>query len=400
MIRRIYEETLNEEGFNWNTMLFLMGARQVGKTTVSKSIAANFKRKEYFNWDVYEHRKKILSGQKFIEAIFPLEIPGEKPLIIFDELHKFSDWKNYIKGFYDLYKDYYNIIVTGSARLNIFQKGGDSLMGRYFSYTISPFSVGEISANPLYGLFRKPSLISQNNYEALYNYGGFPAPYIKRSKKGYLQWKRSRISQLFREDVRDLTNIKEVSKLELCAQLLEYQSSNILNRTTISKHIQVSIPTVNTWIETLKQFYYVFTIQPWAKNIPHSLIKEPKIFLNDWSFVEDIGKRFENFIATHLKKSVDFWSETGMGEFELYYLRDKKQREVDFLVTKDGSPWMLVEAKTSVQSASKNLYYYRDLLNAPYAFQVTKNMEYVDYDCFSKEGVFIVSAKTFLSQLP
>ena len=317
LIHRTYIDTLIQNQFKWNMMLFLMGARQVGKTTVANMISNTFNRSAYFNWDNDEHRRLIISGQKFIEQILPLHTLGEKPLVIFDELHKYPSWKNYIKGFYDQYKDHYNIIVTGSAHLNVFQKGGDSLMGRYLPFTIHPLSVGELQSNPLESLFRSPFEIQTVDYEALYNYGGFPAPYLYRDREGYLQWKRTRLSQLFREDIRDTTEVRKVSKLELCATLLEFQSGNVLNRSTISKHIQVAVDTINCWIDILKQFYYLFTIQPWSTNIPHSLIKEPKVYLTDWSFVQNEGARFETFVACHLKKSVDYWNERGKGEFDL-----------------------------------------------------------------------------------
>lgn len=376
-----------------------MGARQVGKTTLSKLIANNFKQSTYFNWDIDEHRELILSGQKFIEKIFPINTIGPKPLIVFDELHKYRNWKNFIKGFFDLYQDHYKIIVTGSAHLNIFQKGGDSIMGRYTPYTVHPFSIGELNPNPIEQLFRKPHSISEQDMISLYNFGGFPNPFLTRDQQTYNQWKRTRRTQLFREDVRDLTSVHEVSQLELCAQILSYQSGCILNRSTIAKKLQVGIQTIGRWIDILNQFYYAFTIRPWSKNIPHSLIKEPKVYLYDWSLVTDEGARFENLVACHLKKSVDFWNENGLGEFELYFLRDKRQREVDFLITRDEQPWIMIEAKSTNQSLTPAIYYYQEHLKPPFAFQVIKNMEYVEVDCFSKEGAFIVPARTLLSQL-
>lgn len=382
-----------------NVMLFLMGARQVGKTTLSKLIAEKYTKSLYLNWDIEDHRDLILSGQKFIERVFPVKSVGQKPIVIFDEIHKYQNWKNFMKGFYDLYHDSYHIIVTGSAHLNIFYKGGDSLMGRYIPYTIHPFSLGELNPNPLSHLYRLPYEISQEDIDALYQFGGFPVPFLSRKQSNYNRWIKTRRSQLFREDIRDITQIHEISQLELCAKFLEYQSGNILNRATISRKLRVSISTIGRWIEVLRLFYFSFTIQPWATNIPYSLIKEPKIYMYNWAAVTDPGARFENFVACHLKKSVDFWSESGFGDFELYFLRDKKQREVDFLITQDNKPWILVEAKTSEQSITPALHYYQELTKAPFAFQITKNMPYVDYDCFSKEGAFIVPAQTLLSQL-
>jgi uncharacterized protein len=404
---------LNKRGYlsaiEWNlqakcpVMLFLMGARQVGKTTVSRLVADNYAQSLYLNWDIEKHRDWILSGQSFIEKIFPLKHAGPKPLVIFDELHKYKEWKNFLKGFYDLYKDHYAIIVTGSAHLNIFQKGGDSLMGRYTPYTIHPFSIAEL--HPHIGekeeedLIHSPFYLSEEDWQSLVDFGGFPAPFLHRNQRFYGQWKRNRHAQLFREDIRDLTQIHEVAQLALFAQLLKQQSGQILNRHSYAKKLRVSNVTISRWLETLKQFYYAFTLFPWTQNIPHSLMKEPKVYLSDWSLIEDPGARFETMVACHLKKAVDFWSESGQDECALYFLRDKQKREVDFLITRKEKPWILVEAKSSAQSVTSSLYYFQEHTKAPFALQITKDMPYIDENCFIAGKPLIVPARTALSQL-
>eukprot|EP01132_Coremiostelium_polycephalum_P000218 gene218-287_t len=396
---RTYVPFLLDQLRKQKVMLFLMGARQVGKTTIAQLLADPYTEKAYFNWDVDEHRAQILTGQKFIEKVFPPKRIGVRPVVIFDELHKYKLWKNFIKGFYDLYKDEYHILVTGSARLNIFQKGGDSLMGRYLPFTIHPFSVGELNPHPLNLLVRAPFKVPEEEIQSLYEFGGFPVPFLHRDPTIYQQWRRTRKTQLFREDIRDLTQVHEISQLELCAEMIGYQTGNILNRSTIANKLQVGIQTIGRWVETLKEFFYAFTVPPWSNNIPHSLIKEPKIYVTDWSLVADPGARFENFVACHLKKSIDLWNEQGKGAFEMYFLRDKGQREVDFLVTRENQPWLLIEAKTSEQPITSAMHYYQEKTKAPFAFQVTKDMPYVSHDCFKQEGMFIVPASTFLSQL-
>jgi predicted AAA+ superfamily ATPase len=153
-------------------------------------------------------------------------------------------------------------------------------------------------------------------------------------------------------------------------------------------------------IEVLKSFYYCFTIQPWAHNVVRSLIKEPKIYLWDWSLNSDVGARAENFIASHLLKAVHFWTDRGWGDYALYYLRDKEKREVDFLIVKEGKPWILAEVKHSDKGCpSKSLYYFQEMLGAEHALQVALDMDYVDQSCFDSSKPLIVPAKTFLSQL-
>jgi predicted AAA+ superfamily ATPase len=150
----------------------------------------------------------------------------------------------------------------------------------------------------------------------------------------------------------------------------------------------------------LKNLYFCFTIQPWSKNLTRALVKEPKIYLWNWALIEDSGARLENFVASHLYKAVQFWTDCGFGEYGLYYLRDKEKREVDFLITKDRKPWILVEAKAAGNTGiSRWLYYYQEKLKVPYAFQIAFDLPYVDKDCFAFNEPVIVPAKTFLSQL-
>lgn len=397
----MYEEFIQEHFKNNKQMLFLVGPRQVGKTTLAKQQQKKYEESVYLNWDVVSDRVQILSGQKFIETIFPLDVLREqKPLIIFDEIHKYKDWKNYLKGFYDLYADHFHILVTGSARLDIFQSGGDSLMGRYFQYRIHPLSVNEIiNSRRDTKETVPPSKIKGDDFKALYEFGGFPDLFLKQNHQSSIKWHALRNKQLFYEDIKALSHIHEVAQLEVLAELLKMQTGQLLNRTSLSKKIKVTVQTISRWLETLERFYFCFQIKPWSKNISRSLIKEPKIYLWDWSQIEDEGARFENFVGSHLLKSVHFWNDSGLGDFDLYFLRDKDKKEVDFLVTKNQEPWILIEVKCSDKIMSKSLKHFHRQTKSPYVFQILNDMNYVDKDCFLFKEPMVVPAKTFLSQI-
>lgn len=274
-------------------------------------------------------------------------------------------------------------------------------MGRYLLYRLHPLSIREIVDPSLPAEeIQKPVPISKDDYDALLQYGGFPEPYLKRSKTFYQQWKRLRTEQLLREDLRDLSRVQEIGQIQLLAEFLEQQASHALNYSHLAAKIKVSDPTLRRWIELLKNLFVCFTIQPWSKNLTRSLVKEPKIYLWNWAMVENPGAKYENFIASHLYKAVQFWTDRGLGDYGLYYLRDKEKREVDFLVTKNGKPWFLVEAKASGQQGiSRWLYYYQEKLKVPHAFQIGFDLPYIDKDCFEYNEPIIVPAQTFLSQL-
>lgn len=402
-MKRLYHDFILNHFKKYDKMLFIMGPRQIGKTTAAKNtgIEDDF---YYFNWDDSEDRGKIIQGTK--EIANTVGLPGEAAktkIIVFDEIHKYGKWKTFIKGFYDKYHTPdTKIIVTGSARLDTYRKGGDSLMGRYFKLRMHQFSVGELLDPSLRdsGIRGNSEPISQDLYDRLLTYGGFPEPLSKSDSQFYTLWRSNRDQQLFREDVRDIANVKEISQIEVLAEFIRLQVGQLVSYTSFANKVNISIETVKRWITILKSLYYCFEIRPWSTNISRSLIKEPKLFVWDWSLIDDVGSKHENFIASHLMKAIHYWEDRGFGKYGLYFLRTKDKREVDFLVVKDNQPWFLVEVKTSdTKELSKNLEYFQKKTGAKHAFQVICNLDYRSLNCFDYTHPIIVPAKTFLSQL-
>ena len=397
-MERFYNQVIQDHFKKNRQMLFLMGPRQVGKTTISQMLGKIDDGTFYYNWDDERDREARSIG----EARGLASHQKSEPLLIFDEIHKHRGWKLFLKALYDIYPHKAHILVTGSARLDVYQRGGDSLMGRYFLYRINPLSVAELAYpdSIAHGVRPAPARLDDNAFDRLWTYGGFPDPFLKGDPQYYLQWKRLKYQQLFREDLRDLTRVHELSQIELLAKLLSHQVGQQTSYTSLSRKVRVSDQTIRSWLKTLSSLYYSFEVRPYSKNIAKSLVKEPKYYLYDWSLCEDDSARAENMVACHLLKAVHFWTDFGLGEYDLFYLRDKEKREVDFLVTKDGDPYFLVEVKlTDGKKTSPSLHHFQKQLNAPYAFQVVIDMPYVDKNCFLGPEPLIVSARTFLSQL-
>lgn len=398
---RIYQHLVSAHFADYKQMAILNGPRQVGKTTISEAIQLPQASNIYLNWDAKEDRKHILAGQQTLANTIGLEKLANLPVIVFDELHQYSKWKSFIKGFYDLYSDRSRIIVTGSQTLNVESKSGDSLMGRYFPFRIYPFSVAEcVRTSIAKQAISPPKKIDHEEMDALWRFGGFPDPFLKQDQRFLNRWKTLTSQQLFRGDIRDLTRIQEIGQLELLAEILGHQAAQQVNYSKLAAKVNVDTKTIQKWINTLEQFYFCFRIRPWTKNIVRSLLKEPKLYLMDWSSIDDVGARAENFVACHLLKATHFWTDCGIGEYRLHYIRTKDKQEVDFLVTENDKPWFLVEVKYSNnQSVSENLHYFQQKTKAKHAFQVVFNMDYVDQDCFTRNTPVIVPASTFLSQL-
>ena len=385
-------------------MVLLSGARQVGKTTLACTIESGpdlF----YLNWDDADDRELLLRGTRSIAQHMGLErLRARLPLLVLDEIHKYSKWKQLLKGFYDKHQGQCHILVTGSARLDVYKKGGDSLMGRYFHYRLHPFSVretlqGEVAPDDAAEI-QAPRLPADENFEALLHWGGFPEPYLKRDRRFFNRWSKLREQQLLQEDVRELTRVQELGQLELLAVLLKSQAGQLTSYSKLAKKVRVSVDTVRRWLGILEAMYYCYAIRPWSENITRSLLKEPKYYLWDWSQCTDVGARNENFIASHLLKAVQYWTDTGRGDYGLYFLRDKEKREVDFLVSKDGKPWFIAEVKSSMSAPlSASLALFAKQTGVEHVFQVAIDGDFVEKDVFTIDYPVIVPAKTFLSQL-
>jgi len=399
-MKRIYEAALQEHVESLRQMAFLTGPRQVGKTTSCQTLADQGR---YVNWDNQGHRAIILKGADEVASALKLhQLEQLKPVIVFDEIHKYSKWKNFLKGFFDEYGQKSSIIVTGSSRLDVYKRGGDSLMGRYFPYRMHPLSLAELTSTNLSERgIQSPQRPSPETLERLLVFGGFPEPFLRAENRFSTRWKRLRGEQLVREDIRDITRIQDIGQLETLMQSLAAQAGQLVNYTTLANRINTSVDTIRRWLGALQSFYFCFEVRPWSRNVAKSLRKQPKLYLWDWSLVTaEGGARFENLVASHLLKGVHWWTDRGLGNFGLYFLRDKVGREVDFLVTKDNTPWFLVEAKSGGgKDLNPALAYFQNQTGAGHAFQVAAHLEFVDRDCFEHTSPLIVPTATFLSQL-
>lgn len=400
VIHRYLLDELQQHFRTNRQMVFLSGPRQVGKTTIARLLtdAAG-----YLNWDNQAHREVIVKGPSSIAEQTGLDrLRPEPRLCVLDELHKYQHWRDVLKGFFDQYETRARVLVTGSASLATFRRGGDSLMGRYFPYTLHPVSVAECVATPTGQSLINPAPVSidHDQWESLWQFGGFPEPFLKGQRRFYNRWRSLRNEQLFREDLRDLTRIQELGQVELLANVLRSQVGQLTSYTYLSRSVRVSIDTVRRWIGTLESLYYCFTVRPWHRNVTRALRKEPKYYLWDWSQVDDPGARAENLVASALHKAVNWWTESGRGDFSLHFVRDKQKREVDFLVSRDAKPWFLVEVKSSGKAPlSTALNYFQQQLRASHAFQLAIDADYVARDCFEVQTPIIVPARTFLAQL-
>ncbi|MFH1823748.1 MAG: ATP-binding protein [Candidatus Firestonebacteria bacterium] len=370
-------------------MIFVGGPRQVGKTTLAKMTAKEHftNKSDYLNWDSSADRKLIIT-ETFKAGI---------EIIIFDELHKFKNWKNYIKGIYDKNAPRLKIIVTGSARLDIFRKGGDSLLGRYRYYRLHPLSVAEVSRKKNriepFKEFDFSNNESKEVFDRLLKFGGFPEIYFSKDESDLRRWHNERAERIVKEDIRDIERVSDLSALLVLVELLKTKVSSHLSINSLTEDLKVSFKTVSSWIDILERFYYHFRVYPYQSKKIQALKKEAKLYLWDWSDVEDEPARLENIVASHLLKLTHYLYDSKGYKTELFYIRDKEQRETDFLVTVNNNPWFSVEVKTKYKNISTPHKYFKEKLNIPFNYIVTTEKG-IDHE---KDGFRIISIEKFLS---
>ncbi|OLB20239.1 MAG: hypothetical protein AUH15_12080 [Acidobacteriales bacterium 13_2_20CM_55_8] len=393
---RFYTAVLTDHLEKHRQMALVSGPRQVGKTTACRSLSD-----QYLNWDNADDRRRLLRGPAALAETLQLDrLVAKPPVAVLDELHKYSKWKSLLKGFFDTYGDRVHLIVTGSSRLDVFRRGSDSLMGRYLLYRMHPWSVGESLRTDLPPReIQPPAELTSAEWDALWEHGGFPEPFLRRDSRFTRRWRSLRQEQLSREDLREVAQVGDLGTIETLMQLLAEQSAQQLIYSNLAREIQVSVDTVKRWVDLLARLHYGFMVRPWFRNVAKALRKEPKWFQRDWSGLADDGARAETLVACHLLKAVEGWTDLGFGDFELRYLRDKQKREVDFLVVKDHKPWFLVEVKLSETSLSPSLAHFQAQTKAAHAFQLVVNLGYQPADCFRVHRPVVVPARTLLSQL-
>lgn len=337
-------------------IILLTGPRQTGKTTLSKMLQNDF---DYLNFDNSEDRLGLLEKSW----------DRSKNLIIFDELHKLKNWKSWLKGVYDTEGIPPAIIVTGSAKLDTYRKVGDSMAGRFFQFRLHPFDLKEIHA-----LLKPESL--KDELEKLLSFGGFPEPFMNATSRYYNRWKRSHLDIILKQDLIDLENVQQITQIETLIQLLRRRVGSPISYSSLARDLQCSDKTVKHWLTILENMYVLFRVSPFHKNIARSILKTPKFYFYDIGQVMgDTGAKLENAVACALQKEIHFQEDCYGHRKNLYYLKNKDGREIDFFITSDDSPALMVEVKLSDENLSPNFHFFKKYFQNAKMVQVVKELK-------------------------
>lgn len=387
-------------------MVFIGGPRQAGKTTLARGVLANHDSASlYYNWDLREVRDAYRTDPSFFEsAMRGVQSKGRVPWVGFDEIHKMPKWKNILKGVFDKFEAECRFIVTGSARLEWFRRAGDSLAGRYFLFHLNPLSLSEVTGRShlepgpdetaLEFVERKlgAGRAEQASMEQLLRYSGFPEPFLKADEAFYHRWQREMMDTLTKEDVRDLTRILAIEPVATLIELIPERVGSPLSLNALRQDVETSYTAVKNAVRAMELTYALFLLSPYSDKVARAVKKERKGYFFDWGRCRVPAKRFENYIAVELKALTDLWHDRGIADFDLMYVRTRDGKETDFLITRDGKPWCLFEAKLQDGAIERHhLDQARALGNVPYVQLAQEGNIYKK----PSPGVFRVSASRF-----
>ncbi len=377
-------------------MVFLSGPRQCGKTTLAKRLLDRTQGR-YYTWDSPADRRDLRSGR----------LDAASRLWVLDEIHKSRQWRNWLKGLFDTEHPRHSILVTGSARLGLYDRGGDSLQGRYFMHHLHPFTLRELAGSPVgktedwLGNLSAPSPDAQARLRDLLQLGGFPEPFLGGSEREASRWRLDYGARLVREDVRDLEDVADLDKLELLFERLERTVGSPLSINALRQDLEVAYGTARSWIAIFERLCAVFRVPPFGPPRIQAVKKESKLYFWDWARVPDPAARFENLVAVHLLRFVHWLRDVEGRRAELRYFRTRAGHEVDFIVLLDSKPAWAVEVKLGERDLDAGLRYLIQRVPVPQAFQISLEgtRDYVQ-SVGPKARARILPAASFLSALP
>ena len=372
-------------------MVILSGPRQCGKTTLAKSLA-HLHLGQYYSWDIHPDRLKLQKR----------ELDFASPFWAFDEIHKFARWRALLKDLSDSSMPGKKILVTGSAKLELYGRGGDSLQGRYFSHHMHPITYAELHDLPLVSLEQFPFLpnASQASLKDLLTLGGFPEPLLSGSQTEADRWRLNYAERITREEIMSLERVVEIERIELLFDRLKDIAGGIVSVNSLREDLQVAFETVSKYLDILERLYAIFRVLPSGADKIKAVKKEKKLYFWDWAYCATEGARFENMLALHLLRYCDLARDLWGKDLSLRYFRHRDGKEVDFILFLNRKPWIAIEAKLSDSKLSPALKYYLERFKLPYAFQVVlSNAQERTLESINGCQVRIVSAQRFLANL-
>jgi hypothetical protein len=259
------------------------------------------------------------------------------------------------------------------------------LAGRFFVYHLFPFTLAEIKETKIE---RQMTLLMERS--------GFPEPLLAPDILDANRWRSLYVESLLGQDVLEFQDIDKVNAIRQIYQLLKGKIGSPLSYNSLARDTGISPATVKKYIEILEALYVIFIIRPYTHKISRSILKEPKIYFFDYGVIDDVGARFENFVALALYKHTVLKTDLSGKTHSLGFLKTKELKEVDFALFDDQNNLTeIIETKVSDTAVSKTLEYFSEKYKVK-GVQLVYNL---NTERMSPKGVYIKRAQKYLENL-
>jgi predicted AAA+ superfamily ATPase len=351
-----------KEALKIRRIVVISGARQTGKTTIAKAVLSKD--------DVFMplDKKTVLSAALDDPTGF---VKSESGTMVIDEIQKAPDLIPEIKYAVDNNKRPGQYLLTGSANIKSLPSVSESLAGRVKNIRLRPLTQGEIlRKEPIFleMAFNKdfPARLKGYDKDGIFSLafrGGYPEAALLKTQKERKEWHKDYRDTLLARDLIDVANIKRQNALRKLMEVLSAWSGKFMDIPPICSALGLSKPTVESYINALEALYLFEKVPPWTKTDYDRVGRSPKTYATDTGLMTSIlgwkqkeirldpdrsGKLMETFVFQELAAQVDLDS-----AYSLYQYRDRKNREIDFIVEREDGALVGIEVKAG-QSVSKN----------------------------------------------
>lgn len=369
-----WQKKIVEKAMKTRRVILLNGARQCGKTTLSKQLA--MKDALYRTLDDLALREIALNDPHGF-------VKHEGKTLIIDEIQRAPNLLSAIKLIVDEDTQPGQYLLTGSANIQSLPSVQESLAGRVRKIRLRPLSQGELlGSNPVFleNMFKKIFPKNKNNYDRkkiieIAFRGGFPEA-IKLEASERQQWHRDYITALLERDLNDITHIIRHNAMKELFEILAAWSGKLMDIAAIGSGLSIRRQTLESYINAVETLYLVERIDPWTRTDYERVGKQTKLYMTDSGLMSSIlhwhlpqveldpdrsGKLIETFIFTELAAQIDASNE----KYKLFHYRDREKREIDFLIEREDHALLGIEIKagSAISSTDFNhLKWFRDNL--------------------------------------
>lgn len=356
--RPFWEELLNR-AWKKRTVIWLMGVRRVGKTSLCKGLSDA----EYFDCELPSIRLQLQDPEAFLESK-----RGKK--IILDEIHRLDNPSELLKIAADHYSDV-RIIATGSSALGASRKFRDTLTGRKIEIWLTPMLIEEMA------------LFKNNDIRHRFLFGGLPSFFTENTfpHQFFQEW----IDAYWAKDIQDIFSVGKRNAFQKFAELLFANSGGLFEATRYALLCEVNRVTIDNYLDVLEETFVVHIIRPYSSHKPTEIVKAPKVYGFDTGIInhikgrtilreDDLGFMWEhcvlNQLHAHLQtRAINYW-------------RDKSGSEIDFVICGNENSVHAIECKFSIlsgehiqKSIAKNFVAFRNHYASGENFVVAFNID-------------------------